>query len=101
MSTITAWRWLKVPRCESCPVRRTGVPASRREAIGDELGHAVVEEALAFAHLLALLEELLHLGMNVEVGGIGGERRDELVDALGASRPVAIVVFGVRSSPPW
>ena len=31
MSMRTEWRWLKVPRCESCPLRRTGVPSSSSE----------------------------------------------------------------------
>ena len=39
---------------------------------GDELGHAVVEEALAGAHLRALLEELLDLGVDVEAFGDSG-----------------------------
>ena len=52
----TEWRWLKVPRWESWPVRRTGVPAVSERGEGEELGHAVVEGALAFGHLEALLD---------------------------------------------
>jgi hypothetical protein len=49
---------------------------------GGELGHAVVEGARAGGHFQALVEELLHLGMDVEaVGDRGGEAR-EFGDAL-------------------
>ena len=34
---------------------------------GQRLGHAVIERTLAIAHLAPLLEQLLHLGMDVEV----------------------------------
>ena len=32
MSCSTAWRWLNVPRPQSCPVRRTRVPSVTSEA---------------------------------------------------------------------
>ncbi len=57
---------MKVPRCESCPLRRTGVPVGEQRGEGGELGHAVVEGARAGGHLQALLEELFDLGMDVE-----------------------------------
>ena len=41
---------------------------------GQGFGHAVVDRALAGAHLGALFEQLLHLRMNVEACGIGGQR---------------------------
>ena len=69
----TEWRWLKVPRRLSCPLRRMGVPCKRERAEGQRFGHAVVERALAGSHLAALLEQLLHLGMDVEVRGVGGQ----------------------------
>ena len=40
---------------------------------GEGFGHAVVDGALAGAHLGALFEQLLHFGMNVEAVGIGGQ----------------------------
>ena len=37
------------------------------------LGHAIIDGAFARAHFGALLEQLLHLGMNVEAFGISGQ----------------------------
>ena len=45
---------------------------------GQSFGHAVVDGALARAHLGALFEQLLHFRMNVEALGIGGETSGEL-----------------------
>ncbi len=59
-----------------------GRSRSKQRGVGDELRHAVVEEALAFGHLCTLLEELLDLRMNVEVGRSGGRQRHELRDPI-------------------
>ncbi len=45
---------------------------------GQRFGHTVVDRLLARPHLLALLEQLLHLGMDVETFGIGGQALGEL-----------------------
>ena len=45
---------------------------------GESLGHAVIHGTLACAHLGALFEQLLHLGVNVEAFGIRGQALGEL-----------------------
>ena len=40
---------------------------------GESLGHAVIDRALACAHLGALFEKLLYFGVDVEAFGIGGQ----------------------------
>ena len=58
------------------------MPVGEERGVGEEFGRAVVEEALAFAHLDALLVELLHLGVDVEAGGIAGGEAREFEDAV-------------------
>ena len=60
-----------------------GRAVDEERGVGEELGGAVVEEAFAFGHLDALLVELLHLGMDVEAGGVAVGEARELEDALG------------------
>ena len=43
------------------------MPCLHQAAEGQGFGHAVIHIALAGAHLCALFEQLLHLGVNVEV----------------------------------
>jgi hypothetical protein len=67
-----------VPLIESGAARVLAAEAHRESLLhqagkGERLGHAVVERLLAGAHLLALLEQLLHLGMDVETVGIRGQ----------------------------
>ena len=71
--------------------RRTGAD-ERGE--GDKLGHAVVEGARAGGHLQALVEELLHLGMNVEARRNGGGETREFGDAVGRQAGVDLLVLG-------
>ena len=48
-------------------------PSRQQAAERQRLGHPVVEPPLAFGHLDPLFEQLLHLGVNVEALGPGGE----------------------------
>ena len=45
---------------------------------GERFGHAVVDRTLSRTHFCALLEKLLHLGVNVEGVGVGGESSCEI-----------------------
>ena len=69
VSTSTAWRWLNVPRWRVLPGEANGHALRQQGAERQSFGHAVVEGALALAHFRALFEQLLHLGMDGEVGG--------------------------------
>ena len=99
----TEWRWLKVPRRLSWPLRRTGIAFFHQAAEGQRFGHAVVDRALAIAHLGALFEKLLHLGMNVEIRGIRGQPIGEFGNFFRGKRGfhfVLAVCSGRRNSCP-
>ena len=61
---------------------------------GEGLGHAIVYVAFADAHLGALFEEFLDLGMNVKSRGIGGEFLSQLRQFLGR-KPGVLFIFGL------
>ena len=56
-----------------------GSALQRQRTEGQRFGHAEVERTLAIAHLAALLQQLLHLGMDVEVFGIFHQAIGDLV----------------------
>jgi len=64
VSISAAWRWLKVPRRESCPVSGRDV-VLEQAGEGQSLAHAVVDDALAQSHF-ARCSKALHLGVDVE-----------------------------------
>ena len=60
VSNSVAWRWLKVPRRLSWPLKRTGVPCRRSEPKASASAMPKSTGA-ALAHLQPLVEQLFHL----------------------------------------
>ena len=67
MSMSTEWRWLKVPRRQSCPLRRRGCLLCHERSQRRELRPCRNPRPFAIAHLVALFEQLFHFGVDVEV----------------------------------
>ena len=85
MSISTECRWLKVPRRLSCPLKRMGTPSSGERAERQRFGHAEIQRTLAISHLTPLLQQLLHLGMDVEVFGILHQTVGDFVQCVPAA----------------
>src|SRR5271166_6825680 len=52
------------------PAQANWSALQRERSKGQRLSHAVVQGALTVAHFAALFEQLLHLGMDVEILGV-------------------------------
>src|SRR5664279_1104515 len=62
------------------------------------LCHAVVERTLSVTHLVALLEHLLHLGMDVEVLGIMGETVGDALQLGGRKAGIDFIRGVIRAA---
>ena len=77
-STSTAWRWENVPRRESCPDRRTGMPSRSNEP--NASSSAVPQSTASWTSIWRRWVELAReLGVDVEtLGERGGALQDLL-----------------------
>src|SRR5689334_10975255 len=87
-----------------CPAAGVLTGQSHRNSGFDEasqsqrLSHAVIDRALAFAHLSPLLQQLLYLGMNVKGGRITDQPFTHLLQFLGADRSLHLVFLVVSAT---
>ena len=89
-SISAAWRWLKVPRRESWPARRTGVPSSSSEPNASASAVAQSTSPLG-VHRGAGLELAASLGWTVKPSGYVGQRWRRSGRASRRSTPVGDV----------
>ena len=105
-SCRTMWRWLKVPRSVSCPVRRSGralgEQRGERERLGVRPVDAAVGARLGGQRLAPALELFDELGVHGEALGHAQQLLAELAQArgghggldVGAGRAVELVLAG-------
>ncbi len=73
------------------PAEANGHALRRQRAEGQRLGHTEIQRTLAISHLVPLLQQLLHLGMDVEVFGIFHQAIGDFTNALGGESGIDFV----------
>ena len=73
------------------PAQPNGDSSLHQASERQRFGHAVIHQALARAHLRPLLQQLLHLGMDVKVRGISRELRGDFAEFFGGKAGVHFI----------